>query len=95
MIEMAKELVREKYGTLSFVYESLFMGNEKQLIIYRTCTALDHYLERYRLPKNFKEKIDPMNKISEKIYETQRISNLAISTHGSMELIENIQNDLK
>ena len=54
VVEIGIKLTEKDYPNLSFVHESLFMGNDKQLLIYRACTYLDRYLERYRLPKDFK-----------------------------------------
>jgi len=54
VIEVAISLLKEKFTDLKWMYESLFMGNDKQLFIYRNCASMVRYLERYRLPKDFK-----------------------------------------
>ena len=74
--------LEKEFSSLTFIYESLFMGNEKQLLIYRTCTALDRYVEKYRLPNDFKKRLDILNKIAENLYDKKRLSNFAISRHS-------------
>lgn len=45
-----KELIDNCYPMLSYDYSSLFMGNEKQLLVYRKCSSIERYLSKYRLP---------------------------------------------
>ena len=73
--------LEEEFKNLTFIYESLFMGNDKQLLVYRTCTAIDRYIERYRLPNDFKKRLDILNKIAENFYDQKRLGNFAISRH--------------
>lgn len=54
VVEVAKSLIEKSFPELTYVHESLFMGNDKQLFIYRKCASMLRYLERYRMPKNFK-----------------------------------------
>jgi hypothetical protein len=67
------------------------MGNEKQVLIYRSCATMDHYLEKYRLPKDFKGKLDAANKICEEIYDKKKLTNVAISIHAKAELLQELQ----
>ena len=60
--------LEKSFPNLTFIYESLFMGNDKQLLIYRSCTALDRYVEKYRLPNDFKKRLDVVNKTAENFY---------------------------
>ena len=64
------------------------MGNEKQFLIYRSCASLNYYLERYRLPKDFRAKIENLNSIAEEMYSTVITSNVAISTFAKKAILE-------
>ena len=59
------------------------MGNDKQLLIYRNCASIVRYLERYRLPKDFRERFDYLNSVAGKVYEQVIESNRAISGYAS------------
>lgn len=37
------KLISSTYPTLDYDYSSLFLGNEKQLLIYRKCYAIESY----------------------------------------------------
>ena len=65
VIETAMNLIGQKFTKLEYVYESLFMGNEKQLLIYQSCGAMNRYLSKYRLPNHCKPKLDDFNKLAD------------------------------
>ena len=51
------KIIKQDYEGLEFDYNSLYLGNQKQLLIYRKCRGLDLYLSKYRLPLDFRNKI--------------------------------------
>ena len=55
VIQVCKDLIMEKYPSLDFDYGSLFLGNPKQLLVYRDCYEIERYIGKYRLPLNFKD----------------------------------------
>ncbi len=69
------------------------MGNDKQLLIYRSCSSMNRYLERYRLPVHFKPKLDDFNHLIDELYEKKLKSNIAISTF-SIKTREELQKEL-
>lgn len=44
IFESAISIIKEQFPTLDYAYESLFLGNDKQLMIYRSCNAIERYL---------------------------------------------------
>jgi len=56
------------------------MGNEKQLLIYRQCPAIEKYLEKYRLPNNFKDVFGEIELLVGHLFEVKVRRNEAIST---------------
>ena len=80
VFDIAVGLLQKRKESLSYIHESLFYGNDKQLLIYRVCNSIEKYLEKYRLPKEFKETLDPFIKLSETLYNLTIKKNIAISS---------------
>lgn len=81
------ELIRSSYPQLDFDYASLFLGNDKQLLIYRRCTSIEKYIEKYRLPKTFEGPFEELSKAAKDLYDLKTQRNRAFSTFN-MDLIE-------
>lgn len=45
---------------------------------------MNRYLEKYRMPKDFKSKMDDVNKTAEEIYNAKMLNNLALSTFSNI-----------
>lgn len=73
-------LLDKHFPSLSYDYASLFLGNPKQLLIYRRCYAIESYIEKYRLPKDFKEKFSQLEYLTDEYYTFKVQRNRAIST---------------
>jgi hypothetical protein len=73
------ELVRSSFPQLDYDYTSLFLGNDRQLLVYRKCSSIEKYLEKYRLPKSFEAPFDELSKISKEYYELKIQRNRAFS----------------
>ena len=54
-VDLIIEVVGEENqdDSLDWEYEEMFLGNKKQLVVFKKCRELNEYLEKYRLPKNF------------------------------------------
>ncbi len=77
------ELIRRSFPQLDFDYASLFLGNDKQLLIYRRCTSIEKYIEKYRLPKNFEGPYEELSKAAKDLYELKTKRNKAFSTFNA------------
>ena len=59
----------------------MFLGNKKQLVIYKKCKELNEYLEKYRLPKPFEGSLKDVEGAAKSIFELKVKRNIAISLH--------------
>jgi hypothetical protein len=76
-------LVRTSFPQLDFDYASLFLGNDKQLLIYRRCTSIEKYIEKYRLPKAFEAPFEELSRTARELYELRTDRNRAFSTFNA------------
>ncbi len=44
VIECAIELIKGEFPSLDYDYASLFLGNDKQLVIFRRCFNIEKYI---------------------------------------------------
>lgn len=51
----ATRLVLAEYPEWRWEYEHIFLGNRKQLIIYKNYRPLERYLQRYRMPTSYEQ----------------------------------------
>lgn len=70
----------EKYdGLIDYDYESLFLGNKKQLLVYKSVQSVKCFLRKYRLPGNYAKMKDNVNKIEDGIDKLVIERNIQIS----------------
>ena len=86
MLDCAVKLIQECFPQLDYDFSSIFMGNDKQLLIYRRCYALEKYIEKYRLPKSFEGPYGELMEITKQFFEQKIERNKAISTFNSNEV---------
>lgn len=77
------ELIQSSFPSLDFDFSSLFLGNDKQLLIYRRCTSIENYLGKYRLPKAFESPYEELSKMAGELYELMTQRNRAFSTFNT------------
>ena len=68
VIQACQDLIGDKYPGLDSDYASLFLGNDKQLLVFRQCNEILRYLEKYRLPLNFKDHMAGLEEITSQLY---------------------------
>lgn len=61
----------------------MFLGNKKQLLIYKKCREMDEYLEKYRLPKPYEPTLKELEIVAKQIFELKIQRNIAISLGDS------------
>lgn len=86
VLDCAIKLIQESFPQLDYDFASIFMGNDKQLLIYRRCYALEKYIEKYRLPKSFEGPYGELLDITKQSFEHKIERNKAISTFNSKEV---------
>ena len=64
------------------------MGKPKQLLIFRKISSLILYLEKYRLPTEYKELQTGVNKILVELEKLQIVQNLMISEENEEKIGE-------
>lgn len=64
---------------LRYAYDSMFLGNEKQLLVYKYCYAIEKYIEKYRITPVFKDYLDEFEKIAVVRDKSIAERNLAVS----------------
>lgn len=62
------------------------MGNDKQLLVYRRCFAIEKYIEKYRLPKNFEKPFEELLELCKDFLSLKILRNKAFSTFNKKEL---------
>jgi hypothetical protein len=77
IIEVVKEENQDNF--FGWEYEEMFLGNKKQLVIFKKCKELNEYLEKYRLPKNFEGSLKDVETVAKSMFELKIQRNIAIS----------------
>jgi len=57
----------------------MFLGNKKQLVVYKKCKEMIDYLEKYRLPKPFEGSLKDVETVAKSLFELKIQRNIAIS----------------
>jgi hypothetical protein len=61
-------MLTSNYPKLDYDFASLFIGNEKQLLIYRKCWAVDNYITKYRLPNTIKAPLSRLEHLTDEFH---------------------------